>query len=421
MTGSDATKPDAVVIGGGVIGLSTALALARRGASVQLIEARERVGLECSFGISGLIAPSHCIPLAAPGLVRRIPGWLRRGGAVYVKMRPSFDLARFGTHLLRSCSHDRMVRGVRTLRDLARASQGLVEELVRESGADFGYTRSGVMNVCRTESAFEALQRDAALLADEGFDPAILTADEARSIEPCLSPSIAGAVLWREDAHCDPRSFTEALATLAEAAGVRIETGTRVVGFARRNRQLGEVQTTSGSLTPGAVVLAAGAWTPHLARLAGTRVLMQPGKGYHVHLLDRFPPVATPMIFQESVFAATPMAGQLRLAGTMEFVGLDLELREEAALRLLTEARMYLDGLEETASFDTWCGLRPCTPDSLPLVGRSSRLDNLYLATGHAMLGLTLASATGQVIADLIVDGRSSLPVEPLAPARYGA
>jgi D-amino-acid dehydrogenase len=215
--------------------------------------------------------------------------------------------------------------------------------------------------------------------------------------------------------------FTEAVATLARAAGVRIETGTRVVGFARRNGRLGEVQTTSGTLIPGTVVLAAGAWTPHLARLAGTRVLMQPGKGYHVHLLNRFPPVGIPMIFQESVFAATPMSGQLRLAGTMEFVGLDLELREEAALRLLTEARMYLDGLEDAASFDTWCGLRPCTPDSLPLVGRSSRLSNLYLATGHAMLGLTLASATGQAIADLIVDGRSSLPVEQLAPARYGA
>ncbi len=419
MTASE-PKPDVVVVGGGVIGISTALALARRGASVHVVEAREQLGVECSFGNSGLIAPSHCIPLAAPGLLRRMPGWLRRGGAVYVKLRPSVELARFGTHLLRSCNRDQMLRGVRTLRDLARASQELVEELVRESGADFGYTRSGVMNVCRTVKAFEALQRDAALLADEGFDPAILTAEEARSIEPCLSSSIAGAVMWREDAHCDPRSFNETLATLALAAGVRIETGTSVVGFARRNGQLGEVQTTSGSLAPGTVVLAAGAWTPHLARLAGTRVLMQPGQGYHVHLRDRVPPVGTPMIFQESVFAATPMSGELRLAGTMEFVGLDLELRDEAALRLLTEARMYLDGLEDAASFDTWCGLRPCTPDSLPLVGRSSRLGNLYLATGHAMLGLTLASATAHAIADLIVDGRSSLPVDPLAPARYG-
>jgi D-amino-acid dehydrogenase len=314
-----------------------------------------------------------------------------------------------------------MLRGVRTLRDLARASQELVVDLSRESGIDFGYTSRGLMNVCRTEAAFSALQRDAELLAAEGFDPEILTVGQARAIEPCLGGSIAGAVLWREDGHCDPRRFTETLADLALAAGVRIETGVRVVGFAkRREGGIGEVQTNKGSITPASVVLAAGAWTPQLARLAGTRVLMQPGKGYHVHLEDGFPPIETPMIFQESVFAATPMSGQLRLAGTMEFAGLNLELRAGAADRLLNEARLYIDGLENVDSFSTWCGLRPCTPDSLPLVGRSARLDNLYLATGHAMLGVTLASATGQAIAELVVDGRTSLPIEPLAPSRYG-
>ena len=418
---SSGERVDVLVVGGGVIGLSTALELARRGASVRLLEAREGPGLECSFGNSGLIAPSHCIPLAAPGLVRRIPGWLRKGGAVYVKPRVSVELARFGVQLLRSCTEERMRRGLRTLRDLARASQELVEELVRE-GLDCGYTKCGVMNVCRTERAFEALRRDAALLAAEQFEPEILSAGQARRVEPCLGESIAGAVLFREDGHCDPRRFTDELGRLARAEGVEVETGVRVVGFRNgAGREIAAVETPAGTRETATVVLAAGSWTASLARRAGTRVPLQPGKGYHVQLTGGFPPVTTPMIFQESVFAATPMSGQLRLAGTMEFVGLDLGLPDGAAARLLHEGRLYLPGLAGATSFEQWCGLRPCTPDSLPLVGRSARVGNLYLATGHAMLGLTLASATGRAVAELVVDGSTDLPVGPLSPARYGA
>lgn len=420
MTESD-VRTDVIVVGGGVIGVSVALALARRGASVHVIEARDELGLECSFGNAGLIAPSHCIPLAAPGLVRRIPGWLRRGGAVYVKPRPSLELVRFGALLLGSCGKQRMLRGLRTLSALAQISQELVEDLTRE-GCDFGYERRGVMNVCRTARALEELQSDARLLAAEGLAPEVLTPGEARQVEPCLREAISGAVLWREDGHCDPRRFTEELARMARAAGVRFETGTRVVGFSGRNDgHIGEVRTSLGSRRAQNVVLAAGSWTAQLARLAGTRVPLQPGKGYHIHLKERFPPVTTPMLFQESVFGVTPMSGQLRLAGTMEFVGLDLEVREGSATRLLDEARLYLDGLEDVTSFDEWCGLRPCTPDTLPLIGRSARVGGLYFATGHAMLGLTLAAVTGRAIAELVLDGSTELPVDPLSPVRYGA
>jgi D-amino-acid dehydrogenase len=415
------THADVVIVGGGVIGVSIALELAQRGAAVLVLESRDRPGLECSYGNSGLIAPSHCIPLAAPGVLRRMPGWLRGNGAIHVKLRPSIDLARFGLLLLRSCGRDQMLRGLRTLRDLARASQELVEDLNR-AGLDFGYTRRGVMNVCHTETAFKALSADARLLASEGFDPDVLTPTQARQVEPCLRDTIAGAVLWQEDAHCDPRRFNDEISRAAREAGAYFETGTRVLGFTHgAHRTIRTVETSAGPRSAQAVILAAGSWTARLARQAGTRIPLQPGKGYHVHLSDASPPVQTPMIFQESVFAATPMSGQLRLAGTMQFVGLDLRLSDGAAARLLTEARHYLDGLDEAHSYETWCGLRPCTPDSLPLVGRSTRVQNLYLATGHAMLGLTLAAVTARAISEQIVDGSTKLPVDPLAPARYGA
>jgi D-amino-acid dehydrogenase len=128
-----------------------------------------------------------------------------------------------------------------------------------------------------------------------------------------------------------------------------------------------------------------------------------------------------PLIFQESLFAATPMGQDVRLAGTMEFVGLDLTLQERKAARLVTEASSYLDGVSPGSAHESWCGLRPCTPDSLPIVGVSTRVPNLIFGTGHAMLGITLAPATGQAIADIVTDGGTALPIENLAPRRYGA
>src|SRR5262249_14554146 len=165
-----------------------------------------------------------------------------------------------------------------------------------------------------------------------------------------------------------------------------------------------------------------GAWTTELARAVGARIPMEPGKGYHAHLRDfAGPQLEMPLIFQESVFAATPMGDDIRLAGTMEFTGIDLTLSEKKTARLVDEAGMYLDGIGSGHAYDSWCGLRPCTPDSLPIVGVSTRIPNLVFGTGHAMLGITLAPVTGQAIADIVTDGGTALPIEGLAPRRYDA
>jgi D-amino-acid dehydrogenase len=415
------TDTDVAIIGAGAVGVAVAHELARRGASAVVIEARDRAGVECSYGNAGLVSPSHCIPLAAPGLLRRVPGWLRPGGAVYVKLRPSLSLARFGAELVRSCSRERMLLGLQTLRDLTRASRDLFEDLTA-GGLDFGYRRDGVMNVCFSDRAFEALREDADLLRREGFDPEVLGPEQAREREPALREGLAGAVYWAEDGHCEPARFVAALAGAAERAGARFRLGTRVTGFARGgDGSVTAVETTAGTVRPRTIVLAAGSWTFPLARLAGTSIPLEPGKGYHVHLPEGAPQLRMPLIFQESVFAATPMNGALRLAGTMEFVGFESAGADRKAPRLLEHARSYIDGLESPGQFETWSGLRPCTPDSLPIVGRSGRVPNLLFATGHAMLGLTLAPVTGQAVADLVVDGRSELPLGPLSPARYRA
>jgi D-amino-acid dehydrogenase len=361
------------------------------------------------------------VPLAKPGLLRQIPGWLRPGGSVHIRPRASIDLMRFGVKLARSSGRERMIDGLRTLRDLSRSSRDLFEDLVGD-GLDFGYRHDGVMNVCATEATYQELCAEAELLRQEGFDPEILSPDEARKREPLLRPTIAGAVFWPEDGHCEPGRFVEELARLASQAGASIKLQSRVTGFQHdQDGSIAAVQTNGSMLRPRTVVFAAGSWTGRLARLAGTRIPIEAGKGYHVHLSHNAPRVQAPLIFQESVFAATPMGDALRLAGTMEFVGVDLNFAEQKARRLLEEARQYLDGLDAHESYETWCGLRPCTPDSVPILGSSVRIPNLVLATGHSMLGITLAPVSGRIVADVILDGSSDLSASRLSPARFHA
>jgi D-amino-acid dehydrogenase len=415
------TTPDVLIVGGGAIGVATALELAQRGREVALLEARETVGMECSYGNAGLVSPSHCIPLARPGLLRRVPGWLRPGGAVYIQPRPSLDFVRFGVELMRSSSGHRMIAGLRALRDLTRASRDLFEDLTRD-GMDVGYRRNGLMNVCTTAAAFDELRADADLLRREGFEPEVLGPEEACRREPCLHPSVAGAVFWPEDAHCDPGRYVAETAHAAERLGAQMKVGIRVTGFDRGpDASIATVHTNVETYRPRTVVLAAGAWTPWVARLAGIRIPIEAAKGYHVQLRNGGPTLRFPLIFQESVFAATPLEMGLRLAGTMEFVGMNQQLAQRRALRLLEEARGYLAGLDAPSQHATWCGLRPFTPDNLPIVGTSTRVPNLLLAAGHSMLGITLAPVTGRAVADLVVYGSSGLPLEPLSPARYRA
>jgi D-amino-acid dehydrogenase len=412
---------DVLVVGGGLIGIAAGHRLAQRGGEVVVVDARSHPGAECSYGNAGLISPSHCIPLARPGVLRQVPRWLFTTGAVRIKPRISLDLARFGLRLSQSATHDQMLVGLRTLRELTRASRDLFEDLVR-GGLDFGYRRDGVMNVCSSQRAYEALCEDAELLRSEGFDPEVLGPVEAQKRAPMLRDDIAGGVYWEEDAHCDPVRFVRELSVAAEREGASFHGGTRVTGFdVGADGAITHVHSTGADYRPRTVVLAAGAWTAPLARAVGARIPLEAGKGYHAHLHGLAGQLNMPLIFQESVFAATPLGQDIRLAGTMEFVGLDLALHEKKAARLVTEASTYLDGIAPGSAHESWCGLRPCTPDSLPIVGVSTRIPNLVFGTGHAMLGLTLAPVTGLAIADIVTDGGTALPIENLAPRRYNA
>ncbi len=403
-------RPDVAIIGGGAVGTACALELARRGAGVTLLERGPELGSGCSAGNAGLICPSHSTPISNPAAVRNGLRWmLDRDSPFYLRPRPAALpwLARF---LLAA---RRAPAGARAIRDLSVASlelhAGLADHL------DTGFERRGVLNVYATEESYAAGRREAEA---SGLRFEALDRDDALGLEPALGPRTLGAVYYPREAHVDPLRFVQAIGAAAAAEGAAVRTEVEV----RRLRRLGDgvaIETSEGELRPETVVLAAGAWSSGLARTADVYLPLEGGKGYHVDLEGADSDPKIPTWLQESWAIATPLPGRLRLAGTLELAGLDLSINSRRAEAVRNGGVRGLRGLEGRRVLDVWAGLRPCTPEGLPVIGRPKRVPGLVLATGHAMKGVSLAPVTGQLVAELVARETPSHDLAPFRPDRF--
>jgi D-amino-acid dehydrogenase len=405
------SRPDVVVVGAGAIGAATAYELARRGVCVTLLE-RSQVASGCSYGNAGLISPSHTEALANPAALRAGVAWLaRRDSPFHVRPRPSVVpwLARFGA----ACLPGRSAVATATLRALTAVSLDAHEALAR-AGLPTSFARQGILSVYESETAFAAAR------ARNLAETRVLGREAARALEPALGPDIAGAILHTREAHCDPSDFTTALVEGARALGAEIRTGVETLGLRRCNGRVAELQTSAGALRPGAIVLAAGAWTKALAAQAGVYLPLEGGKGYHLEMTggDTDRP-RLPMFLEEARVTATPLAGRLRLTGALELSGLDLRIDPIRLEAIGRAAARVLRLSAQRPPARIWRGLRPCAPDGLPIIGQADGIANLYLATGHAMLGIALAPVTGEIVADLVTGAPPSHAIERLAPSRF--
>ncbi len=403
-------RPDVAIIGGGAVGAACALELARRGAAVTLLERGPELGSGCSAGNAGLICPSHSTPISNPAAVRNGLRWMfDPASPFYLKPRPAAVpwLARF---LL---SARKAPAGARAIRALSMASLELHAELARN--LDTGFERRGVLNAYVAEASFAAGRAEAQA---SGLPFEALDRDEALALEPALGTRTVGAVYYPHEAHVDPLRCVRAVGRAAALEGADIRTR---VGVIRLRREGGRtaIETTDGVLRPQTVVLAAGAWSGALARTVDVYLPLEGGKGYHVDLEGAEGDPRIPTWLQESWAIATPLPGRLRLAGTLELAGLDLSIDTRRAEAVRRGGERGLRGVEGRRVIDVWAGLRPCTPDGLPVIGRPEGLPGLVLATGHAMKGVSLAPVTGRLVAELLVGQTPSHDVGPFRPDRF--
>lgn len=411
-----------IVVGGGIIGVCCAFFLARRGAGVTIVE-RDELGAGASFGNAGCIAPGHP-PLNTPTRKRRVlRQLLDPKNPLYIPPRWDPALVRWLLAFRAHCTEEHLDAGMRVLAPLGRASLELFDELVETDDLECEYRHSGYYEVCRTADRLQAVETEARLVRQHGFRADSIEGAALREREPGLRTSVAGGVHYPEAATCDPHRFLLALFDRARGLGARLRSGIAVTGIHVRGGTAAGVMLEGGEiLEADAVILATGAYSQGLSRELGLRLPVQPGKGYHRDLPvppGHRPSLGITCVLSETSVFCTPLEGLLRLAGTLEFSGINHELRRARLEQLTVSASTYLKDIGERAPSSEWCGLRPCTPDGLPIIGPVPGVEGAFVATGHAMLGLTLGPVTGRLMAEYILDGRPSQGVEELGAGRF--
>ena len=405
-----------VVVGGGVIGACTAYYLARRGERVTLLEQNE-LGSGSSFGNAGQITPGH-LPLPQPGTMARNIRWLfTRTSPLYVKPRCDMELLDWLLRFTRACNPRHLRKATAILCQLGNAAADLFRELAAEM--EFGYQMPGRLEVCRSERSLAAVCREAKLLESLGYDYEVLRGSEVARLEPALTGEVAGAVLFPQSGCCDPHALVLRLADAARAMGADVREGAEVTEIVQSGGLARGVLTRDGEIAATAVVLTCGAWRSEFLRQLGLNLPLQPGKGYHLDIERPLKCPTRPVVFVEEKIFTNPMPDCLRLAGTMELSGYNLQQIPDRLDMLEIGARRYMPSINGARVVSRWCHWWPMTPDGLPIIGVSPFVDNVWIGTGHGMLGLTQGPITGKLLADWITEGKPSMDLEPLRPNRF--
>lgn len=409
-----------VIVGGGIIGASCAYYLQRAGARVTIVD-KQKFGAACSQGNCGYICPSHVLPLAEPGAIgRTFKAMLKPNSPFTIKPRLDPALWSWLVAFARKCNLNDMLASGRALHPILESSLALYRTLVAEEGLQCEWEDRGLLFAWKSKAEFEAYGKTNDLLAREFHLPAEKLAGAALlEKEPALKSGLAGGWYYADDAHLRPDRLMSEFRRLLEARGVTIIEQREFQGFSLEGDTVRAARCGAAELPADAFVVATGAWTPLIQQHLRCRIPIQPGKGYSITMPRPAVCPKIPMIFPETRVAVTPFETGYRLGSTMEFAGYDSSINRGRLQLLRDGAEPYLQTATCEPVEDEWWGWRPMTYDSLPVIGRAPVASNVYVATGHSMLGLTLGAATGKLISELLTGEPPHVDVRPFSVNRF--
>ena len=408
-----------IVIGGGVIGLACAHYLSLDGRPVRVIE-KEAVGSGASHGNCGLIFTSHLLPLCAPGVVRHaLVRMFRRGSPLYVSPVPNLFRIAWLLRFAAKCNPRHLEFAVRARSSILQYSDALYRELFKPNDIDAEHERKGVLLVFRSESGMEEYGQTLAWLEAFGIEARAYRGSALTELQPSLRDDLYGGWLHPHDSHLRPDAFLREWKNKLIGSGVRFEENCSFQQFVSSRPGSTVLQTDRGVFTADACVIATGAWTPQLLQGMSIRLPMQPGKGYSITVDGSAGCPQIPCIFEERSVVATPFRNGCRLGGTMEFSGHSTHLVRKRLQNLKEAAAEYLKEPTVAPAVEEWSGLRPMMVDDLPVIDRLPDRSGIFIATGHGMMGMSLAPATGKIIADMVAGHEPEIDISPFGLQRF--
>jgi D-amino-acid dehydrogenase len=422
MSESQKSIDSVLIIGGGVVGLTSAYYLSKAGWNVTLVDKGDLTD-NCSYGNAGMIVPSHFTPMAAPGMLEQGIKWMFDSRSpFYVKPSLSWNLISWGLKFMKHANEKHVNTSAPYLRDLHLYSDALYKDLAQELGASFELSHKGILMMYKTEATAKEEIHLGQTARNLGLDVVALSKEEVQALEPNVELDVIGAVHYRCDGHLYPQALMAALIDTVTKQGVTIIKNQKVVGFTQQNGAITTTHLENGqTLSADKVVVTGGAWMGELAKKTGVTIPMMPGKGYSF-MTDVFDQkLVHPSLLLEARVAVTPMGGKVRIGGTMELAAVNHEINVKRLEGIVRSVPQYYKGynLPLPQTSDVWHGFRPCSADGLPYLGASKQVKNLVFAGGLGMMGLSLGPATGKTVAELVMGQKTSADISIFDPERF--
>lgn len=405
------------------MGLSSAYYLHQSGHKVTVLDKGD-FSDNCSYGNAGYVCPGHFIPLATPGIVWKGLKWMFNSRSPFY-VQPSFNgsLIDWGLKFIKSANNKHVEASAVPLRDIAILSQEEYKAWAALPGFDFAYQHKGLLEIFQTQAvadhAHHTVEKGKAL----GLDVDLLSYETLQSMEPQIKINALGAIYFKCDAHLYPNKLMTVLLDHLKQNGVQLIGNEEVTAFEKEKKKIKRVITTKQAYEADEVVIATGAWSRQIAALVDTKIPMMPGRGYSVTLENSAYHVNYPAVLMEGRVAITPMDGnKIRFGGTMEVVSTQTPPRYERVEGILNAVKRFIPEFDIAmpSTDKIWYGYRPCSADGLPYIGRISKFENVVVATGHAMLGLSLGAGTGKLVGEIVNEEKNSIDMRPYAVERFG-
>ena len=412
-------KKKIVIIGGGIIGLCTAYYLNEKGHNVTIVD-KSDMSSGTSYVNAGYLSPSHLIPLASPDSLKNGLKWMFDSKSpLYIKPRFSLSLLNWMYAFAKSSSNSHVNKSIPLIKDITLLSQKLYDEIKQKSDFNFHYDKKGLLMLCKSQKYLDSESKLVDTAVSHGLNAKMVTKSDLKKIEPNIEIDSIGGSYFNCDFHTTPNEFMSEMKKYLKISGVKIIKNTKITDINIKNGIIKNINSFENKIYADEFILCAGSWSNLLSKKLNLNLLLQAGKGYSINILDKTK-ITIPAILSEAKVAVTPMNGFTRIAGTMEIAGINKNISKARVDTIVKLSKNYYPDLKikSTDINNASSGLRPVSPDGLPYIGRSSKCDNLIIATGHAMMGWSMATATGLIVSEILEKKKLSLNIESYSPDR---